>query len=580
MNPLTLVLLPSLSFLPQGTPEVRDAVRLDTVTSGTAEDPGVATDGDRAAAVYGVDFNPGGGIQSTIHVCSSDGRGLDWSAPVRVDDDTASILSRKFVQGDCVWAAGDAVYVVWEDRRFESGGNEDDLYFARSLNGGASFGAEQLLDKGTAPGVGSVRNYLVRMSPDPADDHLYVLAAVSNGGSDQLSLSASHDGGASWGAAVTVPTGSSDVDGFALAAEGDVVHVAWTDNRSGSNRVYLRRSSDGGASFGAETRMDSGMVGTPTSFHPGVQLAARGGVVALSWEEASGGDALQARFSSDGGLSFGAEQTVGSYPVGSKDVDNHRSAVGPDGSAGFVWEDNRGGSDEIWAAVRSAAGSWSADAQLSPGSAGWPRLVAGGDGGWFSVWTGGGFPEDTESAYSLDGGASWSSGFLIGSASGDADFAELAWNEDYGNLLSVWLSDSTGANRLYAGGYRPQTMRVNGSLAAGNTVSFSFEGYRPPGADFGAVLISGGAAAGSYGLPFGDGRETGLLNDSVLASAMANIPGALSASLSGGAGSTAPLTWPASLPPGTPVYFVGVGYTLSGGPQLGDLSDRRMATVQ
>jgi len=47
-----------------------------------------------------------------------------------------------------------------------------------------------------------------------------------------------------------------------------------------------------------------------------------------------------------------------------------------------------------------------------------------------------------------------------------------------------------------------------------------------------------------------------------------------------GAGTTPPLTWPPSLPPGTPLYLAGISWDSTGGVVLGDLTDVVADAVQ
>ncbi len=577
-SPVFLAAALCCSLLPaQTTPNLRDSIRLDPSTSGTAEDPGIASVGELTAVIYGDDFNPGSGIQSTIHVTVSDGRGLSWSSPVRVDDDNAGTKSRKFVQNDCVWINGDHIYAVWEDRRFDVGGSNDDLYFAKSTNGGLSFQPEVLLDKGYAPGSGSVRTYHTAVS----GDNIYVLVAPTrpSGGSEDLFLIASTDGGANWNTTQVTSAGSStDVDDIAVAADGLNVHALWVDNRSGNNQVWYRRSSNGGSSWGSEMRLDSAVYGSPFTGTDVVNLVVQGAVVAASWSESSGSsDTLLARVSTDGGASFATGQKVGNYG-GGDDVDNPDLAINADGTLAMVWEDNRGGGDQIYAARSTNNGSsWANDTRLSTSTSGYPRIIGGGSG-FYTTWTGNGWPDQTEGAFSLDNGATWSNKLTIGDTTGDSDFAEIAWNDRYGNFMNIWLADDTGANRLYVGGFRPQTLAVNGTIAAGNVVNFQLNNFGTEA--MGAVLISGGSATGSYLLPFGDNRETGLLNDGVLATALGNIPGLLSTNMVNGSGTTPNLQWPNTLPSGTMLYMVGVSFDTNGGVSLGDLTDVVVDQVQ
>ncbi len=91
---------------------------------------------------------------------------------------------------------------------------------------------------------------------------VYVLynAGVTDRGPPYVWFQASADGGKGWTPRKTVHTdGLSSAYHLFPAIEGGSkgqVHVSWMDNRMGAFNVYYRTSSDGGATFGAEVRVN------------------------------------------------------------------------------------------------------------------------------------------------------------------------------------------------------------------------------------------------------------------------------------------------------------------------------------
>ncbi|MDQ5871184.1 MAG: exo-alpha-sialidase, partial [Acidobacteriota bacterium] len=78
---------------------------------------------------------------------------------------------------------------------------------------------------------------------------VHVAWADERDGNREIYYQRSIDGGVSWGAParLTVAPGSSYNP--SIAAQGDRVHVAWWDTRSGAHQIYHKRSLDGGATW-------------------------------------------------------------------------------------------------------------------------------------------------------------------------------------------------------------------------------------------------------------------------------------------------------------------------------------------
>ena len=213
--PLTLLVAAPAAPLPPQDP--RPAVQVDTNSTGTGLGPSIATAGELSVAAW----NDGGtGGSNTVSVALSDGRGLTWSAPIRVDADATG--ARKFTQFDSVAVIGDSIYVVWSDER--AGSSNDELWFNRSHDGGATWQGEVLLDKAYASGTGAVRDWNLVATRDAGVDHLYVLFTVdpTTTANEELYLLASHDGGLPFRLNVAAPSPVS------MAALLNAADLPWT----------------------------------------------------------------------------------------------------------------------------------------------------------------------------------------------------------------------------------------------------------------------------------------------------------------------------------------------------------------
>ncbi len=100
---------------------------------------------------------------------------------------------------------------------------------------------------------------------------------------------------------------TSDNNAWCVAADGNLVHVVWYDDRDGNFEIYYKRSTDAGASWGADTRLSSD---TARSFEP--SIAVSGSIVHVVWYDYRNGDYADIYYkrSTDGGVSWGADMRL------------------------------------------------------------------------------------------------------------------------------------------------------------------------------------------------------------------------------------------------------------------------------
>ena len=533
--------------------DVRTPVQLDAGL-GKAVGPAIATDGSLTAAIWKED------VTNHMYGSTSTDNGLTWSAAVRIDDSANS--NSKFAKDIGLIVAGGNVYASWSDQRTTSG--EDDLYFTMSSDGGATWTADLVIDKGLANGANDLKDW--RMGVD-GSTVAFMSATENDGGGfqEEAFLTVSTDGGATFGAAMAVsahPNGTVDVDAISMVAENGFVHCVWQDNVSTTDNelFYSKYDVALGAFASTDVNLGGSLVGGNVENDLGID--ASGPMVAVAYQAdnlpTSSAHILHVNVSVDDGTTWGGGVQVGNYIAGTDDADHPIVAVNSNGNVTVVYEDNRtGGSDEIYLSTSTDGGfTWTESASMGVG--GFPALA--GDGDYMGAnWTGPSFPEGSQFTCSRDGGLTWGPvADLAAGQTGDADFAELAFNSLYGNFVAVWLTDDTTINQIYAGGARCQTITPNGPFAAGNPINFD-------GSNFGAseagneFMVLASTATGVANIP-GDGRDVGLSITPVLIQAAAS-PALKGTILADGSAATPIVSFPGSFTTGTTLYFVGLSRT-------------------
>jgi len=311
-----------------------------------------------------------------------------------------------------VLCEGSNVYVAWIENR----GSSNALYFNRSVDGGASFDPMDttVSSAGSAP-VG------VRMFVNGSA--IYMVWVETGGGGARVAMNASNDGGVTWlandvtvsqtagstpqtfwhaaclsGNTLTIVWPSSthlyaqrtsdfgttwlandvqvtDAGSFhsgrpALCCSGDTIHLTWQENRNtamSSSDIYYDRSTDGGATWGADTRIDRGpalsSVSTP-------EICCSGDRVHAAWLDfrSTTHNEVYVNSSSDGGVTWNANDVRASDNPASFNAASH--GVCCDGPlVGVTWMDGRAGASEPYVATSTDDGTtFPNHARLNTGS--------------------------------------------------------------------------------------------------------------------------------------------------------------------------------------------------------------------
>ena len=221
-------------------------------------------------AVRGPNVYVGFNHSQTVYVSASHDGGATFAATkINVNGK----LGWSLAGGGTVTPNGSA-YFAWAGYTQNGGAKGPvNLYISRSADGGASWTSTQLDTSGAPPDCSAYAcgwaflGAQMTLTSD-ATGTLYALwnAGAVDKGPERIYFSTSINGGSSWSKKVDIsaaPPGASHAfPAIAARGNGDV-RIAWMDARTAGPlwNTYYRTSSDGGATWSAETRLSSFVAG-------------------------------------------------------------------------------------------------------------------------------------------------------------------------------------------------------------------------------------------------------------------------------------------------------------------------------
>src|SRR5207247_419810 len=222
------------------------------------------------------------------------------------------------------------VHVVWTDYR-NLGTTGPDIYYANSTDGGLSFNPNVRLN--TDAGAAEQGSPAIAVAPDRSVDVVWRDSRVPAQGAD-IYFTKSTDRGIMWVPGTSGKHGVGNVpqtEPSIAVNETGSIFVAWTDYRNGINNadIYATRSTNGGSSFAAESRVNDDPAQVQ-QIQPSIAAAA--GKVQVAWSDyRTGGFWPYAIYtaSSEDGLAWSANVKV--------NADTSRE-LQPTPTTGTVWD--------------------------------------------------------------------------------------------------------------------------------------------------------------------------------------------------------------------------------------------------
>jgi len=214
------------------------------------------------------------------------------------------------------------------------------------------------------------------------DDFVHVVWYDKRDGNMEIYYKRSTDGGKSWGpdTRLTIMPGNSSFP--CIGVSGTNLHVIWQDDRDGNNEIYYKRSTDGGLSWETDKRLtnDPGMSGKPS-------MSVSGLLVHVVWRDTRDGNyEIYYKRSTDGGLSWETDKRL----TNDNNYSYYPSIAASGSYLHVVWNDTRDGKLEIYYKGSTDQGiTWETDKRLTnnPLSSNLPCVAASGSN-VYVVWTG------------------------------------------------------------------------------------------------------------------------------------------------------------------------------------------------
>jgi hypothetical protein len=325
MKTIFLTILVCFFFVQISQAQWQPDVRLtnDPALSSTTQNTNArcfASIGDTLGVVW---YDTRDGASPEIYYKRSIDGGINWGSDTRL---TNNIY---FSSNPSVSVSGSNVHIVWQDNR---DGNYE-IYYKRSTDGGTSWGADIRLTNDSSPS----RYPCVEVS------NLFVHVVWHDWNTLDIFYKRSTDGGLNWEANILLTIDTVITNWPSLYVSSSNVHVLWMDSRDDNlhSQIYYKHSTDGGINWEADTRLTTNYT-SATLFST---IAVSGSNVHVVWDDNRDGNyEIYYKHSTDGGLSWGADTRL----TNNVSFSMHPYLSSSDLAVHVVWTDNRDVNTDIY----------------------------------------------------------------------------------------------------------------------------------------------------------------------------------------------------------------------------------------
>jgi len=173
-----------------------------------------------------------------IYYKRSTDNGFSWGPDVRLTSDSG------WSSTPCISSSGDRVYLAWEDDRNGAG----EIYFKWSSDRGLSWSPDTRLT--FDPG------WSVMPSLWASGLKVHLVWDDDRDGNEEIYYRCSGDSGLTWSGEERLSYGRYNSTYPSISAIDSMIHVVWTDSRSGNPEIYYTRNPTGNS--GTEKRIEAG----------------------------------------------------------------------------------------------------------------------------------------------------------------------------------------------------------------------------------------------------------------------------------------------------------------------------------
>ena len=362
------------------------------------------------------DYRSAGGFVDIYFTSSSD-NGQTWKADQHMDGSATATSMYPSIA-----TTGTYVYLAWQDNR---SGN-DDIYFMRSTDNGAVWGAPIRIDLGD--GAGATMSQYPRLACQGS--YVYCMwLDMRTGGTYHPYFNYSTDNGVTWQAtSVKLSQGTGSWCQLplrgGLECTSNYVYACWWEDRSvtGIYEIYFNRSTNSGLSWGTDVRVNDST--GHLCLNPSLDI--QGNYVYIGWEDyrLSGFSEVFFDYSTDNGATWQSPDVGPLDPGGIAFPSTLPQIKSEGGHVYATWYDTRFKvpmGDVYFSRSTDYGVTWQTEIQINTGTQpfalqnNYPVMAAG--NGWVNivwpdprcVYYGNGQP-DIFTNYSSDNGVTWLSG--------------------------------------------------------------------------------------------------------------------------------------------------------------------------
>lgn len=268
-----------------------------------------------------------------------------WSADTRLTNNPG-LSYTSYNNSRCIASAGPLVFTVWYDNR---DGNYE-IYIKRSTDAGLSWTTDIRLTNDS-----SVSDFPVI---EISSGIIHVFWRDQRDGNGEIYYKRSTSGGVTWTADTRLTNNTSNSEYPSACSDGSNLIVTWVDMRDGNKEVYMKRSTDAGMNWGGDTRLinNSAISDYPSASISGINIH-------LVWREfRDGNPQIYFKRSTDAGVTWGADTRI----VNSASNAEYPAVSSVGTVIGITWTDDRNADSEIYFKRSTDAGlSWGSDVRLT-----------------------------------------------------------------------------------------------------------------------------------------------------------------------------------------------------------------------
>jgi len=350
-----------------------------------------------------------------------------WQPDVRLTNYSANSYTSMY-NARCIAANGSLVHTVWYDYR---DGNSE-IYYKLSTDGGINWGTDTRLTNNS--------NYSIWPSIACSDTNVHVVWSDDRDINSEIYYKRSTDGGKTWGSDTRLTNAIYYSSYPSIVVSGNFVHVVWTDQRDSNEEIYYKNSTDGGITWGVDTRLTNyyGASSYPT-------IAISGSLVHVIWEDdrnSTLSTEIYYKRSTDGGITWGSDTRL---------TNNPESSLSPSIAVSgtivhIVWYDSRDNNYEIYYKRSTDGGiTWGADTRLTNDGSGSlnPSIAVLGNNVHVVWHDGRNGVTEIFYKYSSDNGITWGSDTRLTNSTGRSEYPSVAVS---GSLVHVVWNDNRDGN--------------------------------------------------------------------------------------------------------------------------------------